>query len=77
MPSLKPITQQKIQEATPLLQQKYNSNFIHQYAKQKINSEMFSPLRSNISETEQEYYQRQREELLRQRELEEQEELER
>lgn len=77
VPSLKQATQQKIQEASILLQQKNQPAFVHQYTKQKINSEMFTPLRSNISEEEQDYYQRQREELLRQRFHEDQEEKER
>lgn len=67
VPSLKLATQQKVQEATLLLQNSRQPAFVQQYTKQKINSEIFTPLRSNISEEEQLYYQRQREELLRQR----------
>ena len=50
MPSLKLATQQKVQEATSLLQRSSLPAFVQQYTKQKINSEMFTPLRSNISE---------------------------
>jgi hypothetical protein len=50
VPSLKLVTQQKVQEAATLLQSSRQPAFMQQYTKQKINSEMFTPLRSNISE---------------------------
>jgi hypothetical protein len=72
-PSLKQATQQKVQEATSILQSAKQPAFVQHYARQKINSEMFSPLRSHIPEEEQQYYQRQRQELLKQRRQEDQE----
>lgn len=68
--SSKPAVAEKIKEASDFVKNQNQFSLLQEYTKEKISSEMFAPKRGNISEAESQYFQRQREELLKQRMLE-------